>query len=103
MAAPGSSLALWLIDLLLALVTPSLPQLHDVTIDGRVLAVTAAVSLLSSVAFGLVPALQASRVDLQDVAEGVDALGEPRLAAQLATRCSSPRSRSRWCCSSAPG
>ena len=62
----GILLALWLIDLLLALVTPSLPQLHDVTIDGRVLAVTAAVSLLSSVAFGLVPALQASRVDLQE-------------------------------------
>ena len=62
----GLLLALWLVDLLLGLVTPSLPQLHDVAVDGRVLAVTAAVSILSSIAFGLVPALHASRVDLQE-------------------------------------
>jgi predicted permease len=64
--AVGLLLALWLVDLLLGLVTPSLPQLHDVAVDGRVLLVTAGVSLLSSLAFGLVPALQASRVDLQE-------------------------------------
>ncbi len=62
----GILLALWLVDLLLGLVAPSLPQLHDVTIDGRVLGVTAAISLGSSLAFGLVPAIQASRVDLQE-------------------------------------
>src|SRR5262249_12873239 len=37
----GLLLALWLVDLLLGLVAPSLPQLHDVAIDGRVLGVTA--------------------------------------------------------------
>ena len=62
----GLLLALWLVDLLTALVAPSLPTLHGIAIDGRVLAVTAAVSLVSSLAFGLVPALHASRVDLQE-------------------------------------
>ncbi|HEY2748472.1 MAG TPA: ABC transporter permease, partial [Polyangia bacterium] len=62
----GILMALWLVDLLLGLVAPSLPQLHDVAIDGRVLAVTSAISLGSSMAFGLVPALHASRVDLQE-------------------------------------
>src|SRR5207247_11115134 len=37
----------------------------DIDFDVRVLAVTAAVSLLTSIAFGLFPALQASRVDLR--------------------------------------
>jgi predicted permease len=37
----------------------------DIDVDVRVLAVTAAVSLLTSIAFGLFPALQASRVDLR--------------------------------------
>ena len=62
----GLLLALWLVDLLMALVAPSLPQLRDVTIDGRVLGMTAALSVASSFAFGLVPALHASRVDLQE-------------------------------------
>ena len=64
--AAGLLLALWLVDLLLALVAPSLPHVHDVGIDARVLGVTTAISVVSSMAFGLVPALHASRVDLQE-------------------------------------
>ena len=62
----GLLLALWLIDALLAFVAPSLPRVHGVAIDTRVLLVTTAISLLSSLVFGMIPALQASRVDLQE-------------------------------------
>jgi predicted permease len=41
-----------------------LPRLADVQVDGRVLAFTAAVAVLTAIAFGLVPALRAARVDL---------------------------------------
>jgi len=44
---------------------------QHVSVDGRVLMVTAGLSLLTSVAFGLVPAWQASRINVQDgLAEG---------------------------------
>jgi predicted permease len=62
----GVLLALWLLDLLVALVAPSLPHIHAIAIDGRALGVTFGLSILTGIAFGLVPALQASRVDLND-------------------------------------
>jgi len=40
-------------------------QMADVHLDGRVLAFTVALSLLTAIAFGLAPAWQATRVDLQ--------------------------------------
>jgi putative ABC transport system permease protein len=50
-----------------ALDVGSYEALRDVHLDGRVLAFTGGVALLSGLAFGLFPALRASRVDLQDV------------------------------------
>lgn len=53
---------------LLALIPANapLPRSEPITIDGRVLFFTFAVSLLTAVIFGLVPALRLSRIDLQD-------------------------------------
>jgi predicted permease len=44
---------------------PSFAAWRHVTLDGSALAVTSTISLLTSVAFGLVPALQASRLNVQ--------------------------------------
>lgn len=62
----GVLLSLWLVDLLVALVADGLPKLHDLAVDGRVLGFTLALSIVTGLAFGLVPALHASRTDLND-------------------------------------
>jgi predicted permease len=45
----------------------NIPRLDEVSIDGRVLVFTCLIALLTGVVFGLVPALRASRVDLNEV------------------------------------
>ena len=62
--ALGLLLALWGVDLLVALSPVDLPRLHEVRVDGRVLAFTAAVALGTGIVFGLIPALQASRPNI---------------------------------------
>ena len=64
--AVGVLLALWLVDVLVALVARSLPQVHAISVDGRVLGVTFGLAILTGIIFGLVPALHASRADLND-------------------------------------
>jgi predicted permease len=66
--ALGLLLAFWLLDGLVAadLQLP-LPVDEGLTIDGRVLAFTAALALLTGVLFGLAPAIQASRADVVPV------------------------------------
>src|SRR5262249_26035240 len=44
--------------------TKSIPRLHDVGVDGRVLLFTLLLSVSSGILFGLVPALRVSRLDL---------------------------------------
>ena len=56
--AAGCLLGIWTRDALVALAPASIPRLGDVALDARVLAVTAALSLLAGVAAGLLPALQ---------------------------------------------
>jgi predicted permease len=61
-----------------------LPRLDDVQMDWRVLLFTAAVSVITAVGFGLVPALRASRMDLsealqQDGARGTLGAGSSRM------------------------
>jgi putative ABC transport system permease protein len=66
--ALGALLARWLVDSLLALAIAGnyVPERMIVAIDARVFVFTLLISLVAGVAFGLGPALQASRVDLND-------------------------------------
>src|SRR5215813_2268836 len=54
------------VALLIKLAPDNLPRLHQVGIDGKVLAWTALVSLATGVLFGLAPALQSSRINLNE-------------------------------------
>jgi len=60
-------IAAWGIRGLVALAPAGLPRVADVHIDPRVLLFASAVSLGASLVFGLAPALQASRGDLNEV------------------------------------
>jgi putative ABC transport system permease protein len=54
------------LDALLALAPDTLPRSSEIALDGRVLAFTALLALLTGVGFGVAPALQASRVQLHE-------------------------------------
>ena len=64
--AVGLLLALWGVYLLVAFGPADLPRAKEVAVDGRVFGFTLAVSLLTGIIFGLAPALQASRPDLNE-------------------------------------
>lgn len=65
--AAGVALAFGLTQGLIALDPLKIPRVQDVTLDGRVLAFTAAISMITGLLFGIVPALQSSRAHLQPV------------------------------------
>ncbi|MEK6323110.1 MAG: ABC transporter permease [Acidobacteriota bacterium] len=62
----GLLLALRGIDLLLTISPGNLPRVDSISIDGRVFAFTLAISLLTGIGFGLAPAIQVSKPDLND-------------------------------------
>jgi putative ABC transport system permease protein len=62
----GIALAYWGTRVLVAVTPADIVRLTDTGIDRGVLGFTLAVSILTSVLFGLVPALHASKVDLAD-------------------------------------
>lgn len=64
--AAGVVLAMWTTPALIALAPSNVPRLEEAGLDARVLAFTLGISLISSVLFGLAPAIDASRVDLND-------------------------------------
>lgn len=64
--ACGLLLAYWGVQAFVALAPADVVRHADIGIDGAVLAFTLGVSLATSVLFGLVPALRASKVDLTD-------------------------------------
>jgi putative ABC transport system permease protein len=64
----GLMLALWGTRLFALMVPTGFPELlRHISIDARVLAFALAISVASSAVFGLMPALRASRVDLNEV------------------------------------
>jgi predicted permease len=65
--AAGIALAYALTRGLIALDPLKIPRVQDIAIDGRVLAFTAAISFVTGILFGIVPAIQSSRADLQPV------------------------------------
>jgi putative ABC transport system permease protein len=65
--AAGVALAYGLTQGLIALDPLKIPRVQDIALDGRVLAFTAAVSLLTGILFGIAPALQSARTNLQSV------------------------------------
>jgi putative ABC transport system permease protein len=52
---------------LVAFISPNLPALEPITLDYRVLGFSLALALVTGLAFGMAPALQASRVSLNEV------------------------------------
>jgi putative ABC transport system permease protein len=85
--ALGLLLAAWGVDLLAALGAGDIPRAREIGVDGRVLAFTAALSVLTGLAFGLLPALRASRSDLnevlKDAGRGTSGPGRGRVRAAL--------------------
>lgn len=65
-AALGALLAVWGLDLVLAMIPDFLPFWMRFEIDGTVLAFTTGLAVATGLVFGLAPALQASRVELHD-------------------------------------
>jgi putative ABC transport system permease protein len=75
----GGALGWWCLHVLLGMAPPDLPRIQEIGIDGRVLAFTAVASMLTGIAFGMVPALQTARTDpgaaLKEGARGSSAGG----------------------------
>jgi predicted permease len=84
----GVGLAFLLLPGLLALAPDSLPRLDEVAIDGTALVFALGLSLVATLAFGLVPAVHAARLDLADLlkqggARGATSGGGSRTRAAL--------------------
>ena len=60
----GTLLALWGVDLLLAMAPNGLPRINEVSVNGSVLLFTAAVTVLTGVLFGMFPALHTARANV---------------------------------------
>ena len=63
----GLALSIWLIKLLIAISPADTPRVDEIGIDLRVFGFTFAVTVLAGLLFGLVPALQTSRPNLNEM------------------------------------
>ena len=80
----GLLVALWGISPLVALIPADIHGLQNIGVDARVLGFTMAVSLLTGLVFGLLPATQASKTDLNEsLKEGGRGSTEGRRGAAL--------------------
>jgi putative ABC transport system permease protein len=74
--ALGLLLANWIVSALIAVGPTTIPRLNEITVDGPTLAFTLGVSLVTSLLFGVVPALRVSKPDLNEtLKEGGRATG----------------------------
>jgi putative ABC transport system permease protein len=64
--ALGLLLATWGVKLIIAISPNSIPRSREIGVDNRVLIFTIAIAALTGIIFGLVPALQASKPDLNE-------------------------------------
>src|SRR5436853_2128528 len=62
----GLLLASWGVKLIVAVSPNSIPRSREIVVDNRVLVFTIAVAVLTGIIFGLVPALQSSKPDLNE-------------------------------------
>jgi putative ABC transport system permease protein len=62
----GLLLALWGVDVLVSFIPEGVPRAQEIAVDGRALGFTLGVSALTGVIFGLAPALQSSRLNLNE-------------------------------------
>jgi putative ABC transport system permease protein len=85
--AVGLLLAIWSLDLLVSLKPANLPRIAEIGVNRTVFFFTAAVSVLTGVLFGLAPAWQVSKTDLneglKEGGRGSDAPGRHRIRALL--------------------
>ncbi|HEX5734752.1 MAG TPA: ABC transporter permease [Blastocatellia bacterium] len=64
--AAGFLIAVWGVNWLVSLGPDTIPRVHEIAVDPRVVGFTLLISAATSLLFGLAPALQASRPDLTD-------------------------------------
>jgi putative ABC transport system permease protein len=81
-----------------ALAAQRLPQLAGLTVDLRVVAFAALLSVVVALLCGVVPAWRGAAVDPQQALRGGRAAGRDARTTAHSTRWSWPRSRCRWCC-----
>jgi putative ABC transport system permease protein len=62
----GLLLAVWGVKLLIAISPDDIPRVSEINLDGRVLIFAVVISLLTGLIFGLAPALQASKLNLNE-------------------------------------
>jgi predicted permease len=74
----GILIALWSVEALAGMLPPGLPFWVQVSIDERVLLFTLAVSFATGIVFGIVPAIEASRINLNDTLKDGDRTGDGR-------------------------
>jgi predicted permease len=82
----GLAIGQWSVKIILAIAPEgAIPRVGEIRLDNRVLLFTAAVSLLTGILFGLLPALQAGRPDVQEALKqmGQSPRGAPGHKGQL--------------------
>lgn len=73
----GLALSVWLIKLLIAISPPDSPRFKEISINWQVFAFAFGLTILAGLLFGLVPALQTSRTDLNESLKESGRSGSP--------------------------